>query len=382
MACSISLALDARVLIDESSDSRILRGQFRIQCKKSFKHKNNLCSRRQNIFNLADWQFTLKRNRLFIKNFKTKKIKKLRGRYFSLQGKLSLRGKELSRIDIVNLGDKNHWVAHLPVNQYLQGVMTAEVPESWPLQALKAQAIASRSYFIFKKRQSKKHYDVRSDIMDQVFSLEKKASKKIIQAVAETKGQVLYYPKKKEIFPAYFHSDCGGGTSREGDVWRQPTSGNQGVKDPHCEQASTNEWAYQVDRDHLMAKLHSIFFLPSGVELRGILPRKMEGQRAFVVDLLFSKNIFKRMNADAFRKLLGFGKLKSTQFQVKAFWNHILFTGRGFGHGVGMCQWGAKRWADQGLNFREILKHYYPNSMLRKLGGLKARHIQANIGTQ
>jgi stage II sporulation protein D len=150
-------------------------------------------------------------------------------------------------------------------------------------------------------------------------------------------------------------------------VWRQPSSLNQAVQDPYCQSAPKNDWSYGIEKHHLLSLLQTVFFLPSGVQLVSVLPRLHEKSRAHIVDFLFSNNIVKRLRANDFRRLLGFSKLRSTRFSVEESWNRVVFSGRGFGHGVGLCQWGAQRWARQGKGFRSILKHYYPQAHLKKL---------------
>ncbi len=373
--CGSAVALEARVLIDEGALKKAVTGDFQLHCLKAPKKG---C--RGRTFKLPHGQWQLQRSgaALVVLNLKTQQKYRMRGQHFRFTGNFSVDGKPIQHLELVFQGKTTDWVAHFPVDQYLYGVMTAEVPVSWPLQSLKAQAVASRTYFLFKKMERLKlHYDVRSDIMDQVFKMDAKKHQSIMTAVNETHGMVLVSKEKGQIFPAYFHSDCGGHTSSENMVWRKPSSMNQAVQDPYCKTASKNNWSYGIDKQQLLGLLHKAFYLPAGVQLVSILPRIHKQSRAHIVDFLFSNNILKRIRANDFRRLLGFGRLKSTQFEVEDSWDKVVFSGRGFGHGVGMCQWGAQRWARKGKDYRTILQHYYPQARLKKLD---SRSLQAQIG--
>ncbi len=367
-----AFGFDARVLIDEQSHSKELSGEIQVRCLKA--HKIS-CSGK--LYSLPGGTWLLERHygQLRLTQASTQLRYLVNGQHFEVTGSFSVDGKTIERMDLVFLKPDTHWVAHFPLDQYLYGVMGAEVPVSWPIQSLKAQAVASRTYFLFKKLQRlEQHYDVRSDIMDQVFKMDGERHKSILRAVQETKGQVLLAKEDQTIFPAYFHADCGGNTSAEGAVWRRPASLNQSVTDPYCKTASKNNWSYLIDKERLMALLQKAFFLPQGIQLKSILPRVQKASRAHIVDFLFSQDILKRISANDLRGLLGFGKLRSTHFEVTDSGNEVVFTGRGFGHGVGMCQWGAQRWARKGKDYRSILKHYYPKAELQKVdpAGLRA----------
>ncbi|MEM7646925.1 MAG: SpoIID/LytB domain-containing protein, partial [Pseudomonadota bacterium] len=349
-------SLEARVLIEDKQSSQELVGEFTIQ--KKVPRRSKLYP-----FALGKWKIERTSSGIHIQNLQNQKTFSLKGRAFEISGDFQLKGRGLKKLSFHAQKKENHWVAHLPIDQYLYGVMAAEVPSSWPAESLKAQAVASRTYFLFKKLKRKKdHYDVRSDIMDQVFLIDGKKSQSVIEAVDATHGLVLVSNHSQRVFPAYFHADCGGQTSTEGGVWRQPSSVNQSVADPVCQRAPKNNWNFSIARDRLMSLLRRRFLVPLTAELRYILPRLKKNHRAHYVDFIFSENIYKRMSANDFRRLLGYSKLRSTQFQVQDGHQHVHFSGRGFGHGVGMCQWGAQRWARKGKKFREILSHYYPGA--------------------
>ncbi len=359
------LAFQARVLLGEHEKEKLLFGALQIECKPV---DESLCSLPKLNLSQGIWSLRALNGELLIENQNEKSVQKMKGSLFAMKGSFTLDGQKLERVDLQVQQGKSNWILYLPVDQYLYGVLAAEVPASWPLEALKAQAIASRTYFLFKK-QERQHelFDVHSNTMDQVFKMDAKKHRKILKAVDSTHNQILLSRKEGAIFPAYFHADCGGGPSQEDVVWREPTALNVEVKDPFCQSASKNNWSLFVDRVKLTNLLKKTFLLPLGVHLKSILPRLGEQSRAHVVDFLFSDNTVKRIEANEFRRLLGFSSLRSTHFEVKDHKSVIEFEGRGYGHGVGLCQWGAQRWARKGKSYRQILKHYYPKAQLKSL---------------
>jgi SpoIID/LytB domain protein len=381
MTPCLGYGFEARVLLSDNPSPKNITGHFRlwIQCDSSIETQ---CS--EPVWSIPRGQWLVGPNKdntgLILQRADFPKTYEFKGQVFKLIGDFNFEGQRLEQIRVYAKAPTLHWVVHVDVESYLYGVLASEVPASWPVESLKAQAIASRTYLFFKKQLRKQeHYDVRSDVLDQVFSLDVDKRKSLITAVDETQGLVLINQEDSNIFPAYFHADCGGQTSSEGYVWRHPSSVNQAVKDPYCSSADTNDWTYKLDREKLQSLLKSSFLLPTNAKLTGIYPPK-DKERAEVVDFLFDHKNLQRISANDLRALIGFSKLRSAHFSVEERWDSFVFTGRGFGHGVGMCQWGAQRWARQGKNYGFILKHYYPNARLKKLSGRDYQTLQAKAG--
>ncbi|MDB2425946.1 SpoIID/LytB domain-containing protein [bacterium] len=251
-------------------------------------------------------------------------------------------------------------IAYVDLESYLMGVLPSEMPASWPQEALKAQAIASRSYTLALLRARKdKHYDLKSTVLDQVFSdfsnldLNSYYEKKINQVISATRGEFMmranYLPEK-----TYYHADCGGTTEEAKYVWggKKPSVT---VIDAFCPLSPFAKWSYDLGPGKLaqFSKLKDLKILsktPSG--------------RVNQIQLTFENQKPKLMSSQKFRELVGFSKIKSTFFRIQKFKNLWHVWGKGHGHGVGMCQWGAKILARKGLKYQEILKHYYPLSTL------------------
>lgn len=364
----------ARVLIDEKAQSQKWQGAFTLEC---YSELSSLKPYRQYQFSNGDW--TVQSHvggAIDIRSSNGVKVQRCLGQKFQMMGLLFWQGQKILGMTHVAHQGKKDWVIHVPIDQYLVGVLSAEVPSSWPLAALKAQAIASRTYFLYKKQERQKdHYDVRADTMDQVFRFLASEKPNLNKAVYDTVDWILV-DSSSQIFPAFFHADCGGQTSTERNVWRFPTSENSPVRDPLCQKADRNNWVYSIRKLELIQNLQALMYLPPDIELQSIYPRVQQEGRAYVVDFLFSERVFKRMSANDLRKALGFAKLKSTHFSVHDQGQDLVFRGRGFGHGVGLCQWGAQRWAQQGKSHEFILRHYYPNARLIRQNTIPNIHKQ------
>lgn len=265
-------------------------------------------------------------------------------------------------------------IGALPVEDYLVGVLASEMPLQWPLESLKAQAIAARSYTrATMKEREKRPYHVESSVQDQVFrhvanGVDKDPLiERAREAVNLTRGVVLLNVGtkglKNKIYKAFYHSDCGGKTSSTKTVWGFGES-KTAVADASCAGRPANQWSLKIQRQELLRKLAS--FLNKPVEMLGRLAsldvvRPDFKSRAQKIKVRFETGVEASMMADQFRALLGYTELKSTKFDVAENAEEFTFKGRGFGHGVGLCQWGSRALALQNKSYSEILAHYYPN---------------------
>jgi stage II sporulation protein D len=259
----------------------------------------------------------------------------------------------------------------MPMNRYLQGVVPHEMPPTWPLEALKAQSVASRTYAMWKMKNGVHiNFDIRPSILDQVFRLDRYGSShrvhpNVVKALQQTEGMYIGGARTSAI-KAYFHSDCGGGTDSAEAIWGDGQRTTTSVQDLACSKRKS-EWSSKWPLERLKQKIMSTYFLPADLELQDVIVRnQLKSARVEFVDLMFSKGIFKRVRGEDLRRLLGYEKIKSTRFQVNKSGSSWVFSGRGFGHGVGMCQWGARSMAQSGKSFKKILAHYYPNTRLKE----------------
>lgn len=256
-------------------------------------------------------------------------------------------------------------VGLVPLDDYIVGVLASEMPLTWPLETLKAQAVAARSYALAVIEERKnKSFHVESSIMDQVFRPIVEGEKshalvqKAVQAVAETKHLKLYMKNSPRVLKAFFHADCGGKTTTAKSVWN--SSVNSGVTvDSSCPTSPSANWNLKLSKVEMASRLKLTDF--SSISL---IRDKVAGRiQSVKVALLNSKE--KIFSANEFRQLLGFQELKSSLFEMHSHDEGFDFQGRGFGHGVGLCQWGSRHLGKKGYNFRQILKHYYPLAEVR-----------------
>lgn len=257
-------------------------------------------------------------------------------------------------------------VISVPLEDYVMGVLTSEMPVSWPLEALKAQAIAARSYAIYRIQHPRhRHYDVEAGVADQAFRWADQYPERTRQAVRATSGQILNW--RGEAIPAFFHSCCGGQTEQASHVWTwaQEYSFYEVRSDPFCHQCPTESWEFAVDKEELSQQLQSQAIASGTVD--HVVPQNWsQGRRVKEVAVITDAETIALPSQD-FRALLGYENVKSTSFSLLESGKQVTFVGQGFGHGVGLCQWGAREMARQGKSYREILQFYYPGVTLGKI---------------
>ena len=278
--------------------------------------------------------------------------------------KIRLVRNQRGRIDVIT---------ELDIETYLAGVLPSEMPAAWPLEALKAQAVASRTYMRKKMAERETyHFDLEASVSDQVFNAMKLTGaapiyqRKVVRALRETQDQVLRN-RKGAYITAYYHSDCGGETESPQAVWGLDGHDHARVRDSYCKSRRSNEWSYSMTRKELALKLAPRLGKYEEPKLKSLfVSERTEGSRVGELSVEFENHFPEFMNSQQFREVVGFDKIKSTRFTWKTVGPNIVFSGNGNGHGVGMCQWGVKTLALRGRKYTEILKHYYPKAVLKK----------------
>lgn len=267
------------------------------------------------------------------------------------------------KIYIIPAGNTFHLVEHAPLETYLYGVLPYEMSHSWPIEALKAQAVAARTYTLKTLEGVKnKNFDVFSDVRSQMYKGGGKQYDSVKKAVDETRGEVLSYQDK--LFFTYYHANCGGGTDdvrswNPGAQSIKPLSGASCKYDSH---SKSHSW--QMNISHAKVETYAKSVGLSG-NLKSIkIARKTDTGRATNLTLKTSKGT-KTVPCGKFRLATGIRSCKITKLSVRR--NDVHFEGKGYGHGVGMCQDGANGMAKSGKNYKKILKNYYPGAELKKL---------------
>mgnify|MGYP002638849889 CR=1 FL=1 len=265
-------------------------------------------------------------------------------------------------------------VNRLPLERYLLGVIPGEMPvESYPPGALAAQAVAARTYALFQilVRPSDQRVHVFNDTRSQMYVGGGTAHPNTVRAVESTRGQVLLYGDK--VFECFFHSTCGGGTRPvEHCYGGDPIAPLSSVTCKGCTSSKYYRWDVRLSVAALgkllepLCKKYEIDLGP--VHSVEPVEPSLGGHCAYVL-IRHAKGTFE-LESEKFRRLVrvpGKRELRSTSFVAERKGDEVVFYGRGWGHGVGLCQVGAKGYAEAGSSHLAILTHFYPGAEVQVL---------------
>ncbi|MBU1061675.1 MAG: SpoIID/LytB domain-containing protein [Candidatus Omnitrophica bacterium] len=262
-------------------------------------------------------------------------------------------------IDIIKSEKESLFVVnHVDIEEYLYGVLYHEVSHRWPMEVLKAQAIVSRTYALYQKLVSKnKYFDLTSDIYSQVYGGRTSETWRTRLAVNLTNGQILTYNGK--VFPSYYHATCGGSISDASSIWNIDIPALRSKPCSFCTLSPHFSWKKELRLKDIEDKLRKGGYNISLVSI-GILKRDESGR---ILDLMLKgKESDIELSGNKFRLLVGPNIIKSTNFEVEIKNAFIAFYGKGWGHGIGMCQWGAYNMSRKGWKVDQILEYYYPET--------------------
>lgn len=270
-------------------------------------------------------------------------------------------------IRVLVAGRRRHHVIKIQMETYLAGVIGNEMSRRWPVEALKAQAVAARSYALYRMKEARREgrkFDVVATQGDQVFRQRDIKNDYLASIVAQTHGEVLW--ANGGVVQAFYSSTCGGlsrSAESAGLSQNSPIAGFR--KDSYCKRSPFRSWVVSTTLDDL-----TNLFRKKGYkveDLRDIrIKSKDRGGYVKSVEIADARGE-KSLSGDKFRSLIGSMKLKSLLFDLKNEGEEVHFVGHGFGHGVGMCQYGAERMATQGKKYRTILSKYYPGIKVARI---------------
>ena len=245
-------------------------------------------------------------------------------------------------------------INHVDLEHYLYSVVGAEAVSTWPIEALKAQAVAARSYALYKRKTERNSlYDVDTTIKTQVYKGLNTEYVTTHEAVNSTAGQIMTY--NDSVILAAFHSSSGGHTENVEDIWTSPLPYLRGVVD-YDQQSPVFEW----NKDFSLSQFGSLLGIGVG-NIKTIIPERVTPRGRIVSMKVIGDRGSTTVSGKKLRKVLG---LRSTLFRIQPNGNNIQIYGRGFGHGLGLSQWGAYHLATQGVDYHNILAHYYQNARL------------------
>ncbi len=250
-------------------------------------------------------------------------------------------------------------VSNINLEEYVIGVIAGEMPASFEMEALKAQAVAARTYAIYKMNTANKEYDLVTDITNQVFITEDKMKEnwqenyeyyynKIKQATLDTESLVMTYDG--DVICSFYFSTSNGSTEDASLVFGTGKDYLKSVSSPE----SNKETTITLSKDEFCRKLSIVCdeILVSNIE------RSASGR---INNITINNEVFKGTDV---RAKLG---LRSTDFTIVNIGENMEITTKGYGHGVGMSQYGANTLARSGKTYAEILKYYYQNINIEKI---------------
>ena len=289
---------------------------------------------------------------------------------FSASSAVFVNNKPYRGLAELTVTDKGILVVNqLPLEEYLVGLINCEISSAWPIEAVKAQAIIARTYALNRKMaRTGSPYHLESSVVDQVYEGCLIEDSRASRAVLETKGEVLTFGGS--IIQAFYHSSCGGRTEASENVWGTSLPYLQGVECQYCLTSPTGTtWEYKLSLSEIEDRLRAAGYKVSG--LYDIKPGAVNSRGRLKQVVLLAAKGGTAITGEQFRKAVGYGLIKSTRFTLKNSKNEISFSGSGNGHGVGLCQWGAKQRALDGFGCGEILAYYYPGTELQKLSEIR-----------
>lgn len=263
------------------------------------------------------------------------------------------------------LRSKTGKIEVVPLEEYIIGVVAGEMPVSFSLEALKAQAVASRSYVMYQiKGNQKKDYDVVDTVLNQVYidsnTLKEKWGenyseyyKKVVTAIQDTAYEYLVYDGK--VVNAMFFSTSNGYTENSEDVFVSKVPYLRSVESKWDNISPVFQYTTNYSLDDFLGLLK----LPHSDTVQvSILEKTKTGRISSI-----------KINGKTYtgREVASLLKLKSSSFSIVQNDNKITISTKGYGHGVGMSQYGAEGMAQEGYTYDEILKHYYTDTELKKI---------------
>jgi len=262
-------------------------------------------------------------------------------------------------------GNKINVINVLSIEDYIKGVLPKEVGHNWNTEALKVQAVISRTYTVANlHRHSAQGFDMCSATHCQVYGGADAEAASCSKAILETQGEVLTYEGK--FAQAVFHANCGGHTENPKYVWnwKYTPSYLKGVKCGYCASAPYTDWESVLNESFIRGKI-------LGGNIGKIKSIKIKGTTdagaAKELKIVHSKGKLV-LNAYQFRLAVDAWRIKSHTFDfIKTDGDKFYFKGKGWGHKVGLCQWGAKEMAEKGKTYRQILQYFYPGTTIEKV---------------
>lgn len=269
-------------------------------------------------------------------------------------GRHTYRGK----LKIVKKNNRYLYVNAVSMEDYLTSVVSHEMAPSWPKEALKAQVVVARTYYMRYKKSGL--YNIDSTTNAQVYKGIRKNDNRVRSAVQSTKGELITYRgKTAEVF---FHACSGGFTASSKEVWGNDVPYLKSIRHNFCKSTPSDHWKLSMSKSQLNRIFHRNI-----VDIQ-IVSRTPSNRVAYLNLKTSQGNI--KISGKHFRRKAGATRIKSTLFGVRKNGSSFVFAGKGYGHGVGMCQWSARIMAQKNqYHYRQIIATFFPGTEIRKASG-------------
>ncbi|MBF0571508.1 MAG: SpoIID/LytB domain-containing protein [Candidatus Omnitrophica bacterium] len=280
------------------------------------------------------------------------------------RGEVTLIRTPDNRITVVNV---------INVEDYIKGVLYHEVSHHWPMEALKAQAVAARTYALYSINPAGKPYDVTNDIYSQVYGGRNSERYRTDLAVDYTRGLILTY--NGQIIPAYFHATCGGMTEDARELWHlTDIPPLRAVPCAFCQNSPHFRWKKNFRLKEIQDALNLHGYKVGSIKDISVVDRD-RSERIDHLKIAQKNGQDFIIKGKDFRDLIGPNVIMSNNYEIVMHGYYVDLIGKGWGHGVGMCQWGALGMARQQFNYKQILSYYYPQSVLMNYHELQKSEI-------
>ena len=267
-------------------------------------------------------------------------------------------------VELHNIFGKIYVINVLQMNEYLYSVVPSEIISTWETEALKAQAVAARTYAYHHLINTKKSiYDLDDSSNFQVYKGISAEKDSTTIAVNETSGKIMLH--KGKAIAAFFHSTCGGRTSHDKYVWNSEGQNYlKSVACRFCQESPYFSWEEKISlyeiKEFLGRKYNAVG------NITGISFQKKDDR--VVTAVINHRNGIIKLTGNELRLLFPEKRIKSMYFSAEKIKDGLVLHGHGWGHGVGMCQWGAKGLASKGADYKDILKYYYSGISISSAG--------------
>jgi stage II sporulation protein D len=213
------------------------------------------------------------------------------------------------------------------------------------------------------KQNGKQEFDVTSDIYSQVYGGKTAERYRTNMATSRTEGLILTY--RGSVLPAYYHSNSGGHTESVDELWEHDLPPLAGKPDPYSLGAPNHSWKKNFRSKDVAEKLSRNGYPVSSIKDIAITERTGSG-RVKTLEITTREGQRVTVPGKKFRDIIGPNELKSTLYDIQMQGYYFDVLGKGWGHGVGMSQWGANAMARKRFDFKEILEFYYPGAQIVK----------------